>query len=87
MKLSRTSASDRCRSKAARRDAAASTTSETGAHGGADDAMTLRAVSNIPHVQAIRAQDLNVLTTLAFGHVIATKDALAIIEKTFAVKK
>ncbi len=51
--------------------------------GGKDDAMTLRAVSNIPHVQAIRAQDLNVLTALAFAYVIATKDALETIEKTF----
>ncbi len=55
--------------------------------GGKDDAMTLRAVANLPHVQAIRAQDLNVLTTLAFPYIIATKDALAIAEKTFAVKK
>ena len=52
-----------------------------------DDALTLRSVSNLPHVQAIRAQDLNVLTALAFGYVIATTDALATIEKTFAVKK
>jgi ATP-dependent Clp protease ATP-binding subunit ClpA len=55
--------------------------------GGKDDALTLRALSNIPHVQAVRAQDLNVLLALAFAYVIATKDALAVIEKTFAVKK
>ena len=55
--------------------------------GGKDDVMTLRAVSNLPHIQAIRAQDLNVLTVLAFPYLIATKDALAIAEKTFAVKK
>ena len=55
--------------------------------GGKGDVMTLRSLSNIPHVQAIRAQDLNVLTALAFAYVIATTDALAIAEKTFAVKK
>lgn len=54
--------------------------------GGADDATTLRAVSNIPFVQAIRAQDLNALTVLAFPYVIAAKDALAVAEKTFLKK-
>lgn len=52
-----------------------------------EDAMTLRAVSNLNHIEAIRAVDLNVLTVLAFPYVIATKDALAIAEKTFAIKK
>ena len=47
------------------------------------DASTVRAVANIPHVQAIRAQDLNVLTVLAFPFVIAVKDALTVAEKTF----
>jgi large subunit ribosomal protein L4 len=52
-----------------------------------DDAKTLRALSNIQTVQAIRAQDLNVLTVLAFPYIIATKEALAIAAKTFAIKK
>jgi len=52
-----------------------------------DDAKTLRALSNIQTVQAVRAVDLNVLTVLAFPYVIATKDALAIAAKTFMPKK
>ncbi len=55
--------------------------------GTADDAKSLRALSNIQHVQAIRAQDLNVLTVLAFPYIIATKDAVALAAKTFAIKK
>ncbi len=55
--------------------------------GGKDDAMTLRALSNLQNVQAIRAQDLNVLTVLAFSYVIATKEAIAIASKTFSIKK
>lgn len=48
-----------------------------------DDAHTLRALSNLQTVQAVRAQDLNVLTVLAYPYVIATKEALAIAAKTF----
>ncbi len=55
--------------------------------GGKDDATTLRAVSNLQNVQAIRAQDLNVLTVLAFPYLIATKEAVAIASKTFTSKK
>jgi hypothetical protein len=45
--------------------------------------MTVRSLSNVPNVQAIRAQDLNALTMLAFPYVIATTDALKVAEKTF----
>jgi large subunit ribosomal protein L4 len=51
-----------------------------------DDAPTVRALRNLPSVQAIRAQDLNVLTVLAFPFMIATADALATAAKTFAIK-
>ncbi len=55
--------------------------------GGKDDATTLRAVSNLQFVQAVRAQDLNALTVLAFPYMIATKEAIAIASKTFTSKK
>jgi large subunit ribosomal protein L4 len=55
--------------------------------GGKDDAPTLRAVANLQNVQAVRAQDLNVLTVLAFPYVIATKEAVAVASKTFTSKK
>jgi large subunit ribosomal protein L4 len=51
-----------------------------------DDAPTVRALRNLPSVQAIRAVDLNVLTVLAFPFMIATADALATAAKTFAIK-
>lgn len=47
------------------------------------DAMAVRAMRNLPHVNAVRAQDLNALTVLAYPYVIATKEALSVIEKTF----
>lgn len=50
------------------------------------DATTVRAFANVPHVQVIRAQDLNVLTVLAFPYIIAVKDALVVAEKTFLKK-
>ncbi len=49
----------------------------------AADAATVRAIANLPSVRAMRAQDLNALTVLAFPYVIAAKDALAVLEKTF----
>ena len=55
--------------------------------GGKEDATTLRAVSNLQNIAAVRAQDLNVLTVLAFPYVIATKEAVAVASKTFTSTK
>jgi len=55
--------------------------------GGKEDATTLRAISNLQNVEAMRAQDLNVLAVLAFPYLIATKEAVAIASKTFSSKK
>jgi len=43
-----------------------------------------RATENLPHVNAIRAQDLNVLTVLSFPYLIATQESVAVLEMTFA---
>ncbi|HUO75771.1 MAG TPA: 50S ribosomal protein L4 [Candidatus Paceibacterota bacterium] len=51
--------------------------------GEAQDAATRRATDNIPHVQTIRAADLNTLTLLSFPYIIASAEAVGVIEKTF----
>lgn len=42
-----------------------------------------RATGNLPWMTAVRAQDLNVLTILSFPYLVATQDAVAVMEKTF----
>ena len=52
--------------------------------GGAEgDAMTVRALRNVPHVDAVRANDLNALTVLAYPYIVATADAVTVMAKTF----
>jgi large subunit ribosomal protein L4 len=51
--------------------------------GTADDMPIRRATDNLPYVSTIRASDLNALTVLSFPYVIATADAVAVMEKTF----
>ena len=51
--------------------------------GTVDDMPVRRATDNLPHVATIRASDLNALTLLSFPYVIATADAVAVMEKTF----
>lgn len=51
--------------------------------GTAEDKPTRRATDNIPNVQTIRAADLNTLTVLSFPYVIASAEAVAVMEKTF----
>jgi large subunit ribosomal protein L4 len=48
-----------------------------------DDMPIRRSTSNLPNVDAVRAQDLNALTVLAYPYLVATKDAVAVMEKTF----
>lgn len=55
--------------------------------GSAADAPTVRALANVQNVQVMRAQDLNVLTVLAFPYIIATTEALTVADKTFSFKK
>ena len=47
------------------------------------DAELVRAANNLPKVEVIRAQDLNVLSLLANQSIIILEPALAVIEKTF----
>ncbi len=51
--------------------------------GTAEDMPIRRATQNLPDVGTIRAQDLNTLTVLSFPYVIASADAVAVMEKTF----
>jgi large subunit ribosomal protein L4 len=52
-----------------------------------DEVPLRRATANLPNIVAVRAQDLNTLTVLAFPYVIATRPALDAMEKTFSGKK
>jgi large subunit ribosomal protein L4 len=47
------------------------------------DLSVRRATANLKFIDAVRAQDLNTLTVLAYPYVIATRDAVEIMEKTF----
>ncbi len=42
-----------------------------------------RATANLKFIDAVRAQDLNTLTVLSYPYMIATREALDIMEKTF----
>jgi large subunit ribosomal protein L4 len=55
--------------------------------GSKDDAMTRRAVNNLPNVDTYRASDLNALTVLSYPYVVTTKDAVAAMEKSFSMTK
>ena len=55
--------------------------------GNKDDAMLRRSVGNLQYVDAYRAADLNALIALSYPYVIATKDAIAAIEKSFSMTK
>ena len=54
--------------------------------GTADDLPLRRATDNLQYVQTIRASDLNTLTILSFPYLIASPEAVAVIEKTFSKK-
>lgn len=43
-----------------------------------------RATENLPHVYAVRAQELNALTVLSFPYLVATTESVAVMENTFA---
>lgn len=49
--------------------------------GTTDDLATRRAVSNLPQVDAVRAQDLNTLTALSYPYIICAKHAVETLEK------
>ena len=51
-----------------------------------DDLSIRRAINNLPYVDAYRAGDLNTLVALSYPYVIATQDAVAVLEKRFAPK-
>lgn len=40
-----------------------------------------RATANLPHIDVVRAQDLNTLTVLSYPYLVCTKDAVAVLEK------
>jgi large subunit ribosomal protein L4 len=52
--------------------------------GTTDDTPIRRAVGNLPHVDACRAGDLNTLVALSYPYMVATKDAVAVLEKRFS---
>ena len=54
--------------------------------GTADDLPLRRATGNLQYIQTIRASDLNTLTILSFPYLIASPEAVAVIEKTFSKK-
>lgn len=45
------------------------------------DVTTRRAVSNLQHIDAVRAADVNVLVALSYPYVIATTDAIETLQK------
>ena len=55
--------------------------------GGKDDVMLRRSVSNLQYVDTYRASDLNALTVLSYPYIIATKAAVAAMEKSFSMTK
>jgi len=52
--------------------------------GTTEDMPVRRATDNLDYVVTMRAQDLNALTVLSFPYVIASAEAVAVMEKTFA---
>jgi ribosomal protein L4 len=52
-----------------------------------DNRLLSRATKNLPRVTAISAKSLNVVDVMAHEFVLASKDAVATLEKTFGVNK